>query len=460
MSMTGRFTRREFVVGCSTAIAALAGSRLTQLTFANPLAQNDTDEVLVVLFLRGGWDALNVAPPIAGEDRGYYESARPNLKIPASGQGAALRLTDQFGLHPALGPLHDLYTARKAAFIHAVGLNNDTRSHFDAMELIELGTGSKLSTSGWLTRLLQTMNGGLGTMPALASSESQPTSLLGSRDAVTMPDPAEMTLWNYQPWRGEQRAALRSLYQGDTWLHRAGSQALRAVDVIQSANPGDYTPENGASYPDGNFGDNLQTIAQMIKLNVGLRVATLDFGGWDTHEYQGGGGEGYMPYLLNQLGRGLHAFYTDLDSPAPRHFTSRLTMVVISEFGRRLAENASYGTDHGHGSVMVVLGGHVNGGEVYGRWPGLSNDHLYDRADLAITTDYRRVLSEIAIRRMGNAHLGVIFPGYSGYSPLGVVQGTDLPIITPTPSPVVTPLPTVPVELPYRLFLPNVQKAP
>lgn len=157
----------------------------------------------------------------------------------------------------------------------------------------------------------------------------------------------------------------------------------------------------------------------MIKLDVGLRVATVDFGGWDTHENQNYGEEGYMADLLNSLASGLANFYLDLDSG----YTEKLSVVVISEFGRRLVQNESYGTDHGHGSVMLTLGGSVNGGQVFGNFPGLHNDQLYDHADLAITTDYRQVLSELLSKRMNNSDIETVFPGFSGgYNPLGIYR--------------------------------------
>lgn len=202
-------------------------------------------------------------------------------------------------------------------------------------------------------------------------------------------------------------------------IHRAGARTLDALDIVRPLNGNTYQPANGAYYNDDGAWHRIKAIAQMIKLDAGLRVAAVDFGGWDTHEYQNSGNEGYMADLLNSLASGLANFYLDLDPG----YTEKLSVVVISEFGRRLVQNNSYGTDHGHGSVMLTLGGNVNGGQVFGSFPGLHNDQLYDHADLAITTDYRSVLGELLSKRMGNADIEAVFPGFSGnYNPLGIYR--------------------------------------
>jgi len=421
-------TRRGFMVGCSTAIAAMAGARLSHVAFGSAEDEPNQD-ILLVVFLRGGCDGLNVVAPIAGADRAAYEESRANIALPASGENAALRLNEQFGLHPAAAPLFDLYQDGKLAIVHAAGLTSDTRSHFDAMQYMELGTpGSKSSTSGWLTRHLESATNLPEeiVMPALAAGSLQPASLFGSRESIGMTSPKSFNLngnWRYEDW---QRHALREMYAGDTWLHQSGIQTLDAVDVIEFGSPGDYVAGNGAEYPNNSFGRNLQTVAQMIRLQLGLRIATVDLGGWDTHEYQGDRAGGYFSGQLDTLSRGLAALYTDLSDVGGTDHNRRVTIVVMSEFGRTFKENASRGTDHGHGNVMLVLGGRTNGGQMHGIWPGLQTDQLYDRRDLQITTDYRRVLSEILIRRMGNANLGHVFPGYGDYEPLGIVQGADL----------------------------------
>lgn len=453
-------SRRQFLQGCSAAIAAMAGSRLTRVALAQGAVNQD---ILVAVFLRGAWDVLNVLPPLAGADRGYYEDARRSyLRVPVSGAGAALPLGTldcvPFGLHPSMAPLLNLYQSRHIAFVHACGMNHGTRSHFDAMQFMEMGTPGQVAGSGWITRHLQTATNlpPVLQLPALAANSSQPTSLLAYPDAVAMSGPSAFRFngstssfagQTYSYW---QQQSLRQMYTGASWLDRAGLETLDTLAVVQSA--GSYTPANGAAYPGGSFGNSLQTVAQMIKLNVGVQVATIDFGGWDTHEYQGAS-TGYMAGLLDQLARGLAAFYTDLSGSGASDYIRRTTVVVMSEFGRRLRENRSQGSDHGHGSAMIVMGGQVNGGRLYGRWPGLRNDQLFDGADLAVTTDYRAILSEILVRRLGNGALDQVFPGLTSYLPLGIVQGTDVPVsLTPAPPPPPR------VNLGYETFLPAVNR--
>lgn len=453
-------TRRGFMVGCSTAIAAMAGGRLSYVAFGSP-EEEPNQNMLVVVFLRGGMDGLSVVMPIAGADRGYYETSREDIAIPASGVNAALPLTDFFGLHPAGAPLVGLYQDKKLAVIHAAGLTSDTRSHFDAMKYMELGTpGSKSAANGWLTRHLQTSSNLPGEiiMPALAVGNLQPTSLSGSTEAIGMTSPNSFSFGGNWRYGDAQRVALRKTYSGATWLHEAGQQTLDAIDVVEYGNPGNYTPENGAVYPNNSFGQNLRTVAQMIKLQLGMRVATVDLGGWDTHEYQGDRGTGYFSNQFGTLSSGLAALMTDLSNSNGVDYTQRLTVVVMSEFGRTFKQNASRGTDHGHGNLMFVLGGQVNGGLVYGNWPGLSTEQLYDRRDLAITTDYRSVLSEILIRRLQNPNLGYIFPGYTSYQPTGIVQGADLPPNYETPTGTPTPGSTIPSGTGGQIYLPVIQR--
>lgn len=420
--------RRNFMVGCSAAIAAMATSRLSHIAFGSP-ENEPSQNILLVIFLRGGIDGLSVIPIVDGPDRAHYEANREDIAIPTTGDGAALPLNESFGLHPAASPLLELYQDEMLSIVVGTGLENDTRSHFDAMKMMELGTpGVKNTHTGWLTRHLLTA-GSLaepGDLPAIAVGNLQPTAFAGSSNAVGLSSPKDFGFGGYWRYENFQRSALRKMYGGDSWIHAAGSQTLDAIDRLELADPGTYEPSNGAAYPSGSFGSNLQAVAQMIKMQLGVSTATVDFGGWDTHEYQGDDGGGYFASRIEEVARGLNAFYTDLSSnPHGSSAGQRVTTVVMSEFGRSLKQNGSRGTDHGHGNMMLILGHHVNGG-IHGTWPGLALEQLYDNRDLRITTDYRQVLSEIINKRFANPHLGTVFPGLTEYQPLNLVAGTSV----------------------------------
>jgi uncharacterized protein (DUF1501 family) len=423
-------TRRQFVVGCSAAVAAMAGTRLSMAAFATEASAGDA---LVVVFLRGGMDGLSLLAPMDGPDRAHYVAARPTLALPAAGSQALLPLAPPFGLSPAAAELYPLYQDGRVAFVLACGLNHDTRSHFDAQEFMELGTpGVRSTATGWLTRHLKstTPAGGPVLIPTLAVGGSQPASLRGDWGTVAMTSPDHFNLdtgpWR---WRDAQRATLRRLCSGGgAAVFTAGNRALDAVDIVEAMLGEPGPPANGVQYPETEMGRQFRLIASLIKQDLGLRVATVDVGGWDTHVAQAWApAEGWFPTLLGELSASLAALYQDLDGSQADALSRRLTVVVLSEFGRRVRENADRGTDHGHGNVMLLLGGNVVGG-VHGRWPGLAPEQLYDGADLAITTDYRQVLAEVLVRRLGNPHLSEVFPGLVAYAPLGVVRGTDLPV--------------------------------
>ncbi len=437
-----QITRRGFVTGCSAAIAALAGSRFNSLAFAQGGSWND--EILVVLFLRGGQDGLNLVVPTAGYDRSRYDLLRPQIGIPANlAEGYPLgSLTGPdgetpFGFHPAAAPLHEIFLDGNLAVVVAAGMAANERSHFESMNWMELGTpGVNNGTTGWLTRHL-TSAGNLPPqilMPSLSIGGLQAVSQLGSYETVSMGSPDDFALAT-GPWsaRTGQRVALRNLYEGDTtWLHQAGLQALDAVDIVELYASGGYTPRPGVVYPTTWFGDNLASIAQLVKLDLGLRIATLDLGGWDHHENEANPGnpqQGIFGDLVDELSRGLAALWEDLGDPAAGNPAQRLTVVVMSEFGRRAGQNEDNGTDHGHGNNLMVLSGHAIGG-LHGTWPGL-REELLNEGDVEVTNDFRRVLAEIVVRRLGNGRVDLVFPGYAGYSPLGVVTGTDLGVGDP-----------------------------
>jgi len=409
------------MIGCSAAIAAMAGSRILNLGWASSLLADGSapDGQLLVVFLRGGMDGLNFVAPA---DDPNYIAARPvTMRLADAGPNAGLPLGNapaglDFRLHLQAAPLKEIYDSGQLAFVHACGLTDGTRSHFEAMDLIERGAAKQNLANGWLTRFLaQQQIASSAVLPAASGNGSIANSLLGCAAAMPVPD-ASAFRFSGSP---EQLVALRKLYMGDHPLQRAGAQALRAFDAFQSklakapnGDPIPYTPQNHADYGDSDIGRSLCSVARLMKMDIGLRVATVDFGGWDTHQGQAG----IFNALVAQLAKALGAFYNDVS-----FYQHRLNVVVMSEFGRRLKSNQSDGTDHGHGNVMMVLGAGVAGGRIHGPWPGLATEQLDNRADLAITTDFRTVLADVLTTRFAVKDLEAIFPGFGQYKTSGVL---------------------------------------
>ena len=449
------FDRRDFLKGCCA--VTLAGSSARSYAVIDS-TQSTTQDTLVVVFLRGAMDALSlVSPGQNNPDRAHYESNRDQTLIPYSGTGAGLPLgATSWQLHPRAAHLSDLYTQGHLAIVLGAGqMQPDpvVRSHFQAQANLESGIGGGSGGIGWLTRHLLSANlPGSVPVPAVSMGSITATSLLGSTETITMNSGQDFRLdegnwpWNaadaYQPAIAGLSGLidrLPALWQSSALpLAAAGMSTLDALNLFRSidfstysaGNTTGYRPSGGANYTPSagtigsTFGIQLQNIAQLIKRNVGLRIATVDLGGWDTHNGQGNPAGGY-DYFGNQaqgLAEGLNAFYTDLASDASGNYMKNVTVVTVSEFGRRVLENASGGTDHGYGTIMLALGASVNGGQIYGTFPGLADDQLFEGADVDVTTDYRQVLSEALIARLGNANIGYVFPGYSGYAPLGVFQ--------------------------------------
>lgn len=385
-----------------------------------PIAASTTKrDLLLCVFLRGAADGLNIVVPHGESD---YYSARSTIAIPQPGKGAAaaIDLDGRFGFHPALAPFKRLYDSKLLAAVHACGSPDPTHSHFDAMDYMERGIpGDKRTATGWLGRHLQlTAQSNDSTLRAVGFGGSVQPSLRGPVSATAI---SSIAAFHLQTQRGDPSvtaAALRELYGSDSALNGMATQTFSVLDQIDKRLKPDYAPAPGAKYPDSPFGNSLKQIAQIAKGDLGMEVACADVGGWDTHGNQGGS-EGEMAQLLADLGQSLEAFVTDLADRA-----DRLTIVTMSEFGRRVKENASKGTDHGHGNCMFVIGGGVNGGKIYGTWPGLQQEQLYGPGDLQVTTDFRAVLSEVVSARLSNPNLAQVFPNYQA-QPLGIVRSVS-----------------------------------
>ncbi len=375
-------------------------------------------DILVAIFMRGGADGLNILVPHG--DRNYY-SLRDTIAIsqPKSAQpDSAIDLDGFFGLHPALRPLKELFDQRVLAGVHAAGSPDPTHSHFDAMDYMERGTpGEKQMSTGWIGRHLQVKaSDNKSPFRALGLGTIVQQSLRGPVPAIALQSIADYHLRGDSTELEKIQQTLASLYEGADFLQAEGQETLVAMQVLAKVAQSGYTPAKGAQYPQGYFGQALRTLAQLIKGEIGVEVAAVDIGGWDTHQ-QEDGESGQMPRLLTEFGQGLLAFYADLQDRM-----KDITLVSMSEFGRRAQENSSHGTDHGHGNVMFVMGGGVNGGKVYCNWPGLAADKLYGPGDLAVTTDFRDVLGEVVQKRLANSNLAAVFPNYSKFNFRGIVK--------------------------------------
>lgn len=386
--------------------------------------QSNKEQTLVSIFLRGGADGLSIAPPYGDH---YYARSRPTLALAsprslAAGKGdRAIDLDGFFGLHPALSPLVPLYESGQLAIIPACGSGDQTRSHFEAMATMERGAYRDTGpASGWLARHLQSAPWeNSSPLRAVALGAILPATLRGAPTATTVESVADLTL--QEPWNiGVESVvqALDGMYCGKDALDQAGREAISVLKKMQSLNAKRRPPENGALYPGDSLGQGLRQTACLIKSGVGLEAACLDHTGYDTHIAQGCG-SGALANSLRSLGGSLAAFAADLGP----HRWARTTVVVLSEFGRRVEENSGAGTDHGRGGVMMVLGGQgIAGGKVHGEWPGLAPAQREGPGDVRMTTDYRHVLAEVIAQRLGNPHLDAVFPGMA-MKPVGVVNG-------------------------------------
>jgi uncharacterized protein (DUF1501 family) len=374
-------------------------------------------KVLVAIFQRGAVDGLNVVIP-HGEKR-YYEM-RPTIAIPRpnGAPDTAIDLDGMFGLHPSLSALKPIYDAGQLAIVEAVGSPDPTRSHFDAQDYMESGTpGRKATNDGWLNRALPSETGKLSPVRAISMGAALPRALRGHNDAVAINNLAE-----FQVKDAPSSMGFESMYgnSADKVLNGTGRETFEAVKLMQSIQKHAYNPSNGAKYPGGRLGQSLMQIARLIKSDVGLEVAFTDVGGWDTHVNEVGAkpAQGQLANLLTDFGNSLAAFYTDLGDRI-----ADVTVVTMSEFGRTAKENGNRGTDHGHANVMFAFGGGIKGGKVYGDWPGLDPEQLYENRDLNLTTDFRDVLGELVTRQLGNKNMATVFPGFDRPKFRGLMVG-------------------------------------
>jgi uncharacterized protein (DUF1501 family) len=384
------------------------------------------ERILVIVRLRGACDGLNLVAP--GNDPNYIAARIADLRVLSEGTDAGHPLPNGPGkdidwrLHPAATELASLYDAGHLAIVHAAGLTDANRSHFVATDMMDHGVGDTASLAriedGWLARYLQSNE---ALVAAVTAASIPDGALRGDPRALSIPDAS----YGFAPPGGADFAeVLDVLYRDNssaaqTFIAGRGREALQAMRLVDSRIPRDthgkplpYLSDPPGLYdPSAEFGRGLKTLAQLIKSGLPISVATVDIGNWDTHENQPGRFRG----LAQKLSSGLGAFTTDLKS-----IGDRLVLVAYSEFGRRLRSNRSNGTDHGRGGVMLVLGEKVNGGRIYGRWPGLADAQLEEGVDLAVTTDYRGVLNEVLSNHGMSTPAASTFPGFKAPSKLGL----------------------------------------
>jgi uncharacterized protein (DUF1501 family) len=405
-------SRREFVArGTATAVALSVPAWLPRVTYAQ--TENMDRDVLVSIFLRGGADGLSLVPPFA--EPAYY-TLRPTIAIPRPDSGSptpAINLDGYFGFPSAMAGLLPAYQSGQLLIVHACGSTDPTRSHFDAQFFMEIGKpGDRNVVTGWLGRHLASKPPMRvdAALRGIGFAFGLPQTLVGAPDTLPIPDPSNFGLAGNSSTRAQRLAWLGNSYLTERDpLRTAALNTQRTINTLSTLNIGGYVPAGGAVYPNSSFGTALRSTAALIRSDMGIEAVQIDVGGWDTHSAQGpltGG----MAQTMQQLALGLGAFHADMNGA---NRMNRLTVVVMSEFGRVARENASQGTDHGHGNAMFVMGGAVQGGRVMRIWPGLGPGNLYQDQDLHVTIDYRDILAEIVQRRLANSNLGVVFPGYT-----------------------------------------------
>lgn len=393
-------SRRYFLKSTGMALASYAAmpSFLLRAANAQKNAGHGKDHpIIIAIFQRGAADGISMVVPF-GET--HYYDLRPQIAIPAPVRNvdeAAIDLDGFFGLHPSLASLKPIFDNNHLAIVHAVGSPDNTRSHFDAQDYMESGTpGNKAVTDGWLNRYLEhNQESQASPFRAVAISATMPRCLTGPAPAIAMQRVADFGIRG-----GAATAEIEELF-ADTY-----KDTFDAVRLLRSATTQQYTPDAAARYPKSPFGQALQQIAQLIKSDIGLEVAFTDISGWDTHANQGNS-RGQLANRLKDFGDGLAALYQDLNDRM-----QNIVILTMTEFGRAMRQNGSGGTDHGHASCVFIAGGPVKGGKVYGQWPGLAPEQLYEGRDLALTTDFRNVFSEVLVKHMGIKDISPVFPNF------------------------------------------------
>ena len=408
-------TRRIFLKNGSLALVSLGFAPAFVARAAE--AAQARQKILITIFQRGAVDGLNMIVPHG--EKAYYAN-RPSIAISRpNGVDGAIDLDGFFGLHPRMASLDPMFKRGELAIVHACGSPDETRSHFDAQDYMESGTpGLKGTRDGWLNRYLHAKeHESASPFRAVALAPQLPRTLQGTAPALAIGQ-----LSQFGVRAGMSTEMMSNSFEAqyaaaaDKVLAPTGKEAFDAVKMMKGIDPARYEPGNGAVYPRSGFGDAMRQIAQLVKADMGLEVAFTELGQWDHHANEGAA-VGQIANRLDDFAGGLAAFAQDLGERM-----ADVVVVTMSEFGRTVKENGNRGTDHGHGNAMLILGGNVKGGKVYGKWPGLERDQLWQGRDLAVTTDFRDVFAELVSGHLGAKNLARIFPGYTYKQQLGFLR--------------------------------------
>ncbi len=367
---------------------------------AHPTIPADRD-ILVCIFQRGAADGLNALAPYSDSD---YYSERPVIAVPPPGMaGGGIYVTDDYALHPSLAPLKPIYDAGNLALVHATGVPHQNRSHFSAQNLIERGVVEKTGpNTGWLGRhIAQSTAASNSAFRVISISGNVPVALTGADEPLAIDNLNDFGFDQGILDSGYPQV-LTDFFRNAVPFSGPAAAALIAMEELQSADLSTILPENGALYPDTALGRKMRQASQLIKSQLPVEVICVDSDGWDHHENL----PTYIDQSLTELADVLSAFNTDMDIGM-----ARITVLVYTEFGRRIGENGSAGTDHGTGSLAYLMGGGVNGGQIISDWPGLDTGI---NEDLQITTDLRSVMTEMLDKRLGGTDVGTVFPGFGG----------------------------------------------
>lgn len=374
-------------------------------------------KILVCIFQRGAMDGLMAVSPFTDP---YLKEARPSLFMDANSNGSLFDLDGRFGLHPGLQSFHQLFKDKQLAIVHGMGSPNTSRSHFDAQDYMESGTPfTKSTSSGWMNRAVGLLGHDGSPFRAVSLTNSLPRSFYGDNPSVAISNLADFAI-QAKGNKANVNAAAQSfeeLYDaaGDDLLKETGKESFEAMRLLQKTDVKNYKPANEATYPNSPLGNSLKQICQLIKMEVGLEIAFAESGGWDTHFNQGTD-KGVFARNAADLSNSISAFWKDVGQ-----LQDEVTLMTMTEFGRTVKQNGTGGTDHGRASCMFIVGNDVQGGQVHGVVKPLAPENLADGRDLAVTTDFRSVFSEVADKHLRLTNDKILFPDWNG-DKIGVMK--------------------------------------